>query len=160
MHNLSLYTDWCYAAATHQPVSLALCIERRERTVNQASVSERTTSEEIAVRNNWLKIFVVVVVIVVLSIKLWQADFSQAFAAFKFSDLLALFLALFAIALSVLFYLKATDTSNTFYDNTYRFTRDVSEILGRVEAGFGEKLAHLDEGYSGLKNRRRKDPFR
>ena len=127
--------------------------------MNKTSGSERTTNEKIAVRNNWLKIFVVVVVIVVLSIKLWQADFSQAFAAFKFSDLLALFLALFAIALSVLFYLKATDTSNIFYDNTYRFTRDVSEILGRVEAGFGEKLAHLDEGYSGLKTAVERIPF-
>lgn len=127
--------------------------------MNQTTGSERTTTEEIAVRNNWLKIFVVVVVISVLSIKLWQADFSQVFAAFKFSDLLALFLALFAIALSVLFYLKATDTSNVFYDNTYRFTRDVSEILGRVEAGFGEKLAHPDEGYSGLKSAVEKIPF-
>jgi len=73
--------------------------------------------------------------------------------------MLALLLALFAIALSVLFYLKATDSANSFYDNTYRFTRDVSEILGRVEAGFGEKLAHLDAGYSGLKSAVEKIPY-
>lgn len=118
-----------------------------------------TATEKISVRNNWLKIFVVVVATSVLALKLWEADFSKAFAAFDFSDLLALFLALFSIALSVLFYLKATDTSNVFYDNTYRFTKDVSEILGRVEAGFGEKLAHLDKGYSGLKSAVENIPF-
>jgi predicted RNase H-like nuclease (RuvC/YqgF family) len=52
--------------------------------------------------------------------------------------------------LSVAFYFKATDTSNKFYDNTYKFTKEISEILGRIEAGFGERLRHLDEGYSGL----------
>ncbi len=69
---------------------------------------------------------------------------------FDFSDLLSLLLAIFAIGLSVAFYLKATQTSNTFYDNTYKFTQDVSVLLGRIEAGFGERLKHLDEGYSGL----------
>lgn len=115
--------------------------------------------EKLALRNNWLKIFVVVTLTAVISIKLWQADFGQAFSGFDFSDLLALFLAIFSIGLSVLFYLKATDTSNVFYDNTYRFTKDVSEILGRVEAGFGERLRHLDEGYSGLKSAVEKIPF-
>ena len=82
------------------------------------SDSGRTTSENVAIRNNWLKIFVAVVATVVLSVKIWQADFSQAFAAFNFSDLLALFLALFSVALAVLFYMKATETANVFYDNT------------------------------------------
>ena len=39
---------------------------------------------------------------------------------------------------------KATDTSNNFYDNSYKFTKEISEILGRIEAGFGEKLKHID----------------
>lgn len=121
--------------------------------------SEGTAEDKIAIRNNWLKIFVIVSATVIFGVKLWHADFSQALVNFDFSDLLALFLAMFSIALSVLFYLKATDTSNVFYDNTYRFTKDVSEILGRVEAGFGEKLAHLDEGYSGLKSAVENIPF-
>ena len=118
-----------------------------------------SSKDKIALRNSWLKIFVVVVVIGVISVKLWQGDFSKVFAGFDFSDLLSLFLALFSVALAVLFYLKATETSNVFYDNTYRFTKDVSEILGRVEAGFGERLKHLDEGYSGLKSAVEKIPF-
>ena len=116
-------------------------------------------SEKIAMRNNWLTIAVVSVVTVVVAFKFWQTDFSQLFSTFNFSDLLTLCLALFSILLSVQFYFKATETSNVFYDNTYRFTKDVSEILGRVEAGFGEKLEHLDKGYSGIKTAVEQLPF-
>ncbi len=79
----------------------------------------------------------------------WSVDLSK----FDFSDLLALIMAIFAIGMSVAFYFKATDTSNKFYDNVYKFTQETSEILGRIEAGFGERLRHLDEGYSGLQTR-------
>ena len=118
-----------------------------------------TPMEKVAIRNSWLKIGVLGSLTLVAIVKIWQADFSTVLTGFDFSDLLSLFLAMFSIALAVLFYLKATDTSNVFYDNTYRFTKDVSEILGRVEAGFGERLKHLDEGYSGLKTAVERIPF-
>jgi hypothetical protein len=85
--------------------------------------------------------------------KLAGSNLTFDFSKFDFNALLALILSLFAIALSVAFYFKATDTSNLFYDNTYKFTKEISEILGRIEAGFGERLRHLDEGYSGLVNK-------
>jgi len=86
----------------------------------------------------------------IIAWKLIKSDFVFDFSKFDFSDFLALILSLFSVGLSVLFYFKATDTSNLFYDNTYKFTKDISVILGRIEAGFGERLKHLDEGYSGL----------
>lgn len=73
-------------------------------------------------------------------------------SSFDFSDFLSLLLALFAMGLSILFYFKATDTSNQFYDNSYKFTKEFSIILGRIEAGFGERLKHIDEGYSQIAN--------
>ncbi|MCX5875693.1 MAG: hypothetical protein NT087_05235 [Deltaproteobacteria bacterium] len=78
---------------------------------------------------------------------------------FDFPAFLSLLLALFSVGLSALFYFKATETSNSFYDNTHKFTREVSQILGRIEAGFGERLRHLDEGYTGLRDRFEKLPF-
>jgi hypothetical protein len=57
-----------------------------------------------------------------------------------FPTLLSLLLALFSVALSALFYFKATDTSNAFYDNTYKFTKDIAELLVKMESGFGERL--------------------
>ncbi|MGI2857625.1 hypothetical protein ACRTDL_05450 [Shewanella algae] len=95
----------------------------------------------------------------VLSIKLFGMDLSLDIKEFTFTDLLSMLVAFFAIALSIAFYFKATDTSNRFYDNSYAFTREVSEILGRIEAGFGERLRHLDEGYSGIRDRFDRLPF-
>lgn len=72
---------------------------------------------------------------------------------FQFSDLLSLLLALFAVGMSAAFYFRSTQDSNTFFANSYKFTRDVAEILGRIESGFGERLRHLDEGYVSMANR-------
>ncbi|WP_052180991.1 hypothetical protein [Alistipes sp. ZOR0009] len=107
-------------------------------------------NDKIANRNSILKIIVVTVFSILLAYKIAISDSKFDFTQFDFSDLLSLILALFSVALSVAFYFKATDTSNKFYDNTYKFTKEISEILGRIEAGFGEKLKHLDEGYTGL----------
>lgn len=69
-----------------------------------------------------------------------------------FPSLLSLLLALFSVFLSAMFYFKATDTSNAFYDNTYKYTKDIAELLVRIESGFGERLRHLDEGYSNMRD--------
>ncbi|VUD69049.1 hypothetical protein TDB9533_04413 [Thalassocella blandensis] len=94
-----------------------------------------------------------------MSFKLFSMELSLDIKEFGFTDLLSMLVAFFAIALSVAFYFKATDTSNRFYDNSYAFTKDVSEILGRMEAGFGERLRHLDEGYTGIRDKFDKLPF-
>ncbi len=69
---------------------------------------------------------------------------------YRFTDLLSMALAIFAIALSVAFYMKADESSKTFYDNTHKFTNRMSEMLGKIEAGFGEKLSQLQVGYDGI----------
>lgn len=69
-----------------------------------------------------------------------------------FPTLLSLLLALFSVALAALFYFKATDTSNTFYDNTYNFTKDIAQLLVKMESGFGERLRNLDEGYTSMRD--------
>ncbi|OHB62093.1 MAG: hypothetical protein A2167_00695 [Planctomycetes bacterium RBG_13_46_10] len=104
-------------------------------------------------RESWLKVGVVVLFSCLAVYKIVTATNTIGLTGFSFSEFLALILSLFAIAMSVAFYFKATDTSNQFYDNTYKFTKEISEILGRIEAGFGERLRHLDEGYSGLSAR-------
>lgn len=118
-----------------------------------------SVADSIAIQNNRLKLAVVGAVTLVGCYKIVTLPLTVNLAEFSFNDLLALILALFSIALSVAFYFKATDTSNEFYNNTYRFTKDISEILGRIEAGFGERLKHLDEGYSGLRDRFDQIPF-
>jgi hypothetical protein len=119
-------------------------------------MSNQTTNQ--SVRAGFLSLPVLrdvllVALIAIVGWKLVTAELKIDLAAFGFSDLLALILALFSVWLSIAFYFKATDASNQFYDNTYRFTKEMSEMLGRIEAGFGEKLKHLDEGYSGIRER-------
>jgi len=97
-----------------------------------------------------------VVIVVFVGVLTWRvaiASFGFQFETFDFSDLLALILALFAMALSAAFYFRASKTSTDFYDRTFKFTKDMSEMLGRIEAGFGERLRHIDEGYTGLAER-------
>lgn len=100
----------------------------------------------------------IIAVLIVFTWKLLNAQLSIDLEAFSFTDFLNLVLALFSVALSVAFYFKANEASNQFYDNSYKFTKDMSEILGRIEAGFGERLRHLDEGYSGMRDRLDKLP--
>ncbi|MBE0635622.1 hypothetical protein IH601_06480 [Candidatus Bipolaricaulota bacterium] len=104
-------------------------------------------------RNNWLFVGIMTVFAGVVSYKIVVSPITIDLADFNFSDLLSIVLALFAIAISVVFYFKATETSNRFYDNSFRFTKEIPEILGRIEAGFGERLKHLDEGYEGIRER-------
>ena len=105
-----------------------------------------------------LRDLLVVALIVVVVWKLLVSEVRVDLSSFSFNDVLALVLALFSVGLSVAFYFKANDASNQFYDNTYKFTKEMSEILGRIEAGFGERLRHLDEGYSGMRDRLEKLP--
>ncbi|MDC1285300.1 hypothetical protein N8Z33_01285 [Flavobacteriaceae bacterium] len=104
-------------------------------------------------RESIAKIIIGVILFALIAYKLAISNVSFDFSNFSFSDLLSMTLAIFAIALSVAFYFKATETSNKFYDNTFKFTKDISSILGRIEAGFGERLRHLDEGYTGLREK-------
>lgn len=90
-----------------------------------------------------------VVVIAIFSVKLFLIPTSLVI---DFPMLLSLLLALFSVALSALFYFKATDSSNQFYDNTHKFTRDISQLLAKMESGFGERLRNLDEGYTSMRS--------
>lgn len=100
-----------------------------------------------------LRDVITVLLIIVIGWKLLNSQLQIDLSNFSFSELLALLLSLFSVALSVAFYFKANETSNQFYNNSYKFTKDMSEILGRIEAGFGERLRHLDEGYSGIRDK-------
>jgi transposase len=108
---------------------------------------------DIKLIESFFKMFIITLFSGIFAWKLLSSEWIIDMSKFDFNALLSLILALFSVGLSVLFYFKATDTSNLFYDNTYKFTKDISEILGRIEAGFGERLRHLDEGYSGLRDK-------
>ena len=92
----------------------------------------------------------VVALIIVVGTRFATADFNIDLKDFSFTDLVSLFLAVSSVALSALFYFKADESSRTFYTHTYKFTKEVSEMLGRIDSGFGEKLTNIGKGYSDL----------
>lgn len=94
--------------------------------------------------------FVIILITTVLAYRIVATPCSLQF---DFPAFLSLLLAIFSVALAALFYFKATETSNAFYDNTYKFTRDIAQLLVKIESGFGEKLRHLDEAYRGMQDR-------
>lgn len=97
----------------------------------------------------WVKAISVLSLVAVITFKIWVTPLN---ITVDFPTLLSLLLALFSVGLAALFYFKATETSNTFYDNTHNFTRDIAQLLVKMESGFGEKLRHLDEGYSSMRD--------
>jgi hypothetical protein len=97
----------------------------------------------------WVKAISTLVIVGVLSYKVYLTPIDLTV---DFPTLLSLLLALFSVALAALFYFKATETSNTFYDNTYNFTKDIAQLLVKIESGFGERLRNLDEGYTSMRD--------
>lgn len=96
-----------------------------------------------------VKALSVVMFLGVVAFKIIVTPFSLTI---DFSAVLSLLLALFSVGLAALFYFKATETSNTFYNNTYNFTKDIAQLLVKIESGFGERLRNLDEGYSSMRD--------
>lgn len=107
----------------------------------------------------WLPVavrsYVVILLISVIAYKVIMTPFNLQF---DFPALLSLLLAIFSVGLAALFYFKATETSNTFYDNTYKFSQDIGALLARIESGFGERLKHLDDSYTSMRDQLQKSP--
>ncbi|TOH64776.1 hypothetical protein CGI76_24340, partial [Vibrio parahaemolyticus] len=82
------------------------------------------------------KAFCLCFTVVALSVKLYSTDIELKMDVPTF---LSIVLALFSVGLSAIFYFKATDTSNKFYDNSYKYTKDVAQLLVKIESGFGER---------------------
>ncbi|WP_447895381.1 hypothetical protein [Vreelandella sp. GE22] len=112
-------------------------------------MSDNSKKIEKATLWDWVKAICTLVVVGVTCYKIYLTPIALTV---DFPTLLSLLLALFSVGLAALFYFKATETSNTFYDNTYNFTKDIAQLLAKIESGFGEKLRNLDEGYSSVRD--------
>lgn len=101
--------------------------------------------------DNWLKISVIGILTLVIAWKIITIPIR--IANFDFNDLLFLVLAMFAIGLSAAFYFQAVQLKNDFNHSTLSFTKDMSEILGRIEAGLSESRGNPGEGSTSMQDR-------
>lgn len=65
-------------------------------------------------------------------------------ANFSAESILVTLLAFFTIFMSFVFYLKAVETSQKFYDTSYQFMKEVSILLGKMEER-SECIYHREE---------------
>lgn len=74
-------------------------------------------------------------ILVYLAYTLIGGNFGISFGtkALTASEIISILLAFFAILLSAAFYYMSTQQSNLFYHNVHQFTKDTSEILGRLD---------------------------
>jgi hypothetical protein len=94
--------------------------------------------------------FVAVVGTSVLAYRFWRLPDP---IDFRLTDLLAMFLALFAIGLSAAFYFRGTKDSYVFFDRMYEFTMKSTETLARIEGSFSEQLRRISEASEHVRDR-------
>lgn len=90
----------------------------------------------------------VVGVLAYLSIKLFSGELSLDFGSLSPTELVSILLAFFSIGLAAAFYFAATGQSNQFYDNVNKFSKDTSELLGRLDEqvkGIGGRQSELKD---------------
>ena len=85
----------------------------------------------------------VVIFVIFICIIIYKINFTT-------ESILSTLLAFFSIFISVFFYFKADETSSKFYDSSYKFMKDISVTLGKIEERFGEKLNSLSDKVSHL----------
>ncbi|MCF5545098.1 hypothetical protein [Pseudomonas salomonii] len=104
---------------------------------------------------SWAKFrdLAVILVCTAVAYRLAVSQVTIDLSGFGFTDLLSLILAISAIVLSAAFYFKADESSKSFYNNSYEFTKNISELLGRIEERFGAQLLSINKGYDELNNK-------
>ncbi|NPV91888.1 MAG: hypothetical protein HPY50_14070 [Firmicutes bacterium] len=101
--------------------------------------------------DNWLKISVIGILTLVIAWKIITIPIR--ITNFDLNDLLFLVLVMFAIGLSAAFYFQAVRLNNNLNRSTLSFTKDMSEILGRIEAGLSQSRGNPGEGFTSMRDR-------
>ena len=112
----------------------------------------QTEKFKIKNRESWFKMIIFSAFSIAILVKIIESPFKIDLSNLSFTDVLSLFLALFSIGISAAFYFKASDTSNEFYNNTYKFTQEMSRLLERIDSGFGEKLNNISQSQGQIVN--------
>jgi len=95
-----------------------------------------------------LREIAMLLVLAYLATKLFTGELSIDFGKLSAVEMVSLLLAFFSIALSAAFYFAATGQSNQFYDNVNKFSKDTSELLGRLDEqvkGLGGRQSELKD---------------
>lgn len=115
---------------------------------NMSPIDQKLTELTLSGAIRLIREFAVVGVLAYLSVKLFSGDLSLDFGKLSATELVSFLLAFFSIGLSAAFYFAATSQSNQFYDNVNKFSKDTSELLGRLDEqvkGIGGRQSELKD---------------
>ncbi|WP_342429321.1 hypothetical protein [Neobacillus sp. FSL H8-0543] len=99
-------------------------------------------------RNNWLSVLVIGLLAIVTSIKMLTSEFTM-----DIPTLLTFLLSFFSIIISAIFYFKATEQSNAFYDRSFIHTKEIAEALSAMRGEFGKSLAMLEQSSNDMRTK-------
>jgi hypothetical protein len=126
---------------------------------SMSNKKDNETKKGFSNNQKWVFTIVLSALLLLFGYKIILANFIIDLTNFSFSEFLSLIMAIFAVSLSAAFYFKATDSSSEFYNNTYKFTKDIAELLTKIESGFGEQLKNLNAGNRNILSQIEKSSF-
>ncbi|MCA9767134.1 MAG: hypothetical protein KC455_12045 [Carnobacterium sp.] len=111
---------------------------------------ERKNLSELKIKNRYFWLISINSTIIVLA---GAYAFLFNDISFSITTLVSVLLAFFSIYLSALFYFKATEQSNEFYDNTYKHTKEIHVLLSKMEGKFNKSLDVIEEGNNTIREK-------
>ena len=112
--------------------------------------SHRKEDLELKIKNrySWLIIISILIAIIGIVYVLFFKNINVSI-----DSLVSVLLAFFSIYLSALFYFKATEQSNQFYDRTYEYTKDINVLLSKMEGKFNKSLDVIEKGNDSIREK-------
>jgi hypothetical protein len=109
--------------------------------------------QKIKNRNSWLVVISVCFFLLLLGICIIYYVFSGEKLNLDVPTILSTLLAFFSIYLSAVFYFKATEQSNQFYESSYNHNKNIAESLSGMKGEFGKSLDMIEKQSDGISKR-------
>lgn len=112
--------------------------------------SHKKEDLELKIKNRYSWLITISILIAIISI-VYVLFFKNINVSID--SLVSVLLAFFSIYLSALFYFKATEQSNQFYDRTYEYTKDINVLLSKMEGKFNKSLDIIEKGNDSIREK-------
>lgn len=124
--------------------------ENMKKNHSELTASYKKEELDLKIKNRYSWLIIVSILIAIISMA-----YVLIFGSIKISidSLVSVLLAFFSIYLSSLFYFKATEQSNQFYDRTYKYTKDINVLLSKMEGKFNKSLDIIEKGNESIREK-------
>lgn len=112
--------------------------------------SNKKEDLELKIKNRYSWLIIISVLIVIIGV-VYVLFFNNI--DISIDSLVSVLLAFFSIYLSALFYFKATEQSNQFYDRTYEYTKDINVLLSKMDGKFNKSLDIIEKGNDSIREK-------